>query len=129
METLTKENFWNRIKDLYPEAFKVFGQWVNNYKIDNEWVVLFNEGFINFGKEINLQNDLVQHIPTSKAPKYHDLPVALQWGIFTQFVYETLKIIPNNGENRITLHCGSYIGEVKIVIEDFFKWLQEQTNG
>lgn len=71
METLTKENFWNDLKEKYPEEMKRFCEWIDEYKKRVDWERLF-------ASTINAQ-----------APKYHDLPIAMQFGIFLQFAKES----------------------------------------
>lgn len=69
-ESLTKENFWNELYDKYPDKMKVFCSWVDEYKEKVNWEQLFG----NAGK------------------KYHDLPIAMQIGIFIQFTTETERV-------------------------------------
>lgn len=76
-ENLTKENFWNGIKEKYPKASKEFCDWVDAYKEENNWDSLFNSDYVPAFQE-----------PTCPAPKYHDLPIAMQFGIFVQFVFD-----------------------------------------
>lgn len=68
---MTKENFFNDLGAKFPEAMKLFKTWIDQYKQDNNWQDLFN-GWESF-----------------EAPKYHDLPLAMQAGIFIQFAQET----------------------------------------
>lgn len=78
---MTKEDFWNGIKEKYPSHFEKFSVWIDEYKKKNDWNKLFNaqgEGYEN---------------PKIVAPKYHDLPAAMQIGIFTQFVSESDPVI------------------------------------
>lgn len=62
-ETLTKENFWDRMMELYPNATKKFCQWIDEYKIAVGWNALFGENV-----------------------KFHDLPGAMQVGIWLEYV-------------------------------------------
>ena len=78
METLTKENFWDELYALYPSGTQVFCNWIDEYKAKVNWENLFNPMF----KE---SND-VQRIYFS--PKFHDLPYAIQLGIYIQFCVE-----------------------------------------
>lgn len=87
METkiLTKENFWDEMEQKYPKAMKHFKEWIDNYKIEHDWDNLFNEGpidswNINSGSNANYK----------AAPKYHELPVAMQLGIFLEFASATV---------------------------------------
>lgn len=75
MERLTKENFWNDLNNKYPEIMWKFKTWIDEYKKSVAWKILFNdESEIKVGSKIG--------------PKYHDLPYAMQVGIFLQFVAE-----------------------------------------
>lgn len=40
-ESLTKENFWNEIEQKYPNAFKVFSDWIDEYKKEVGWDTIF----------------------------------------------------------------------------------------
>lgn len=78
MESLTKENFWNELLEKYPEQMKVFCAWIDGYKKRVNWNKLFNS-------DSDYQNYEGKNAP---APKYHDLPIAMQIGIFMQFLAE-----------------------------------------
>jgi hypothetical protein len=77
METLTKENFWNEMEQKYPKAMAHFKEWVDNYKSEHYWNVLFN----------HISTDRVVPKGFDCAPKYHELPIAMQFGIFTEYMY------------------------------------------
>lgn len=74
-ESLTKENFWNGMMEKYPQAMANFCQWVDEYKQRAGWENLFDHyyGFDSEGKS---------------RIKYHDLPLAMQIGIWAQFMCE-----------------------------------------
>jgi hypothetical protein len=72
-ETLTKENFWNEVMATYPNATKLFCDWIDEYKKEIEWDYLFANGIIN-----------------RKPIKFHDIPHAMQQGIWIEFVEQTL---------------------------------------
>lgn len=73
MESLN-ENFWNDLKSKYPNEMKVFYDWIDEYKQKVEWNKLFNHGSPHYAA-MGWHN-----------PKYHDLPIAMQVGIFMQFL-------------------------------------------
>lgn len=73
IENLTKENFWNEMQEKYPKAMKKFCDWIDEYKKENNWISLF---------DAKVQNDGF----TVERPKYHDLPIAFQVGIFFEYV-------------------------------------------
>ncbi len=82
-QNLTLENFWNDLHKNHPAAVQIFCDWIDNYKAENNWNVLFNAG------AISRTGDTV-------APKYHDLPYAMQLGIWIEFVDDFFtKNIPN----------------------------------
>ena len=68
---LTKAGFWEPLKEECPRGMKLFVEFIDKYKAENDWDTLFGP-FI-YGE----------------APKYHDLPTAMQFGIFTEFVEGT----------------------------------------
>jgi len=74
--SLTKENFWNDLKEKYPYGVQVFCDWIDEYKEKVKWSELFNDGSPHYAK-MGWHN-----------PKYHDLPMAMQIGIWIQFVAE-----------------------------------------
>jgi hypothetical protein len=86
METLTKENFWDEIEQKYPKAMAHFKLWIDKYKSEHDWGFLFNES-IGFTDRYRDDNGYwTESKKWTKAPKYHDLPVAMQFGIFLEFV-------------------------------------------
>lgn len=76
---LTKEGFWNGMMDKYPNATKEFCDWIDKYKEEVFWNTLFNGG-------ISESQGHGEPIITSVAPKYHDLPYAMQLGIFLTYM-------------------------------------------
>lgn len=65
MKGLSKEKFWNSLRDIYPEAVDHFCKWVDKYKEEVEWNSLFVPGI-----------------------KFHDLPYDMQNGIIARFDLE-----------------------------------------
>lgn len=78
MEALTKENFWDEMSQKYPKAIHHFLNWIDEYKKTNRWSTLFNNEF---------EGDRAPEY----LPEYHELPVAMQFGIFLQYMSETSK--------------------------------------
>lgn len=62
---VTKENTFNALCEKYPLTMGRFCEWIDEYKEDNNWNTLFYSNV-----------------------KFHDLPYALQVGIWFQFVAE-----------------------------------------
>lgn len=75
MENLN-EAFWKAKEIQYPEEVAKFKQWVDEYKKENNWNNLFNDnaGIFNGEKFV-------------RAPKYHNLPSAMQFGIFIEYAW------------------------------------------
>lgn len=79
MNNLNKENFFDAMSEKYPKAMYNFCNWIDGYKAENNWDRLFNAGKLNPGGET-----LVTH-----APKFHDLPYEMQFGILIRYCTET----------------------------------------
>jgi hypothetical protein len=76
MKKMDKAGFWDALSEKYPEEFASFADWVDEYKRRNKWDRLFNERAMRPG---------MGHMIV----KYHDLPNAMQLGIFIQYTIET----------------------------------------
>lgn len=72
-QTLTKENFFNEMLEKYPKAMKHFCEWIDQYKKAVNWDSLFN---------VNCQ--------TAFNVKFHDLPHAMQYGIWIEYCRQEL---------------------------------------
>lgn len=89
---LTKEHFWNVLYEKYPDKMKNFCQWIDEYKKDVKWAMLFNSS-----------GDANIYAKSAMAPKYHDLPIAMQVGIFMEYTmssghrYELFEDLPGEG--------------------------------
>lgn len=101
IEPLTKENFWDQLELLNPLEMAEFKKWINQYKTDHNWDIIFNGGLL-------IRDYSVTSGPNtynSEAPKFHDLPFAFQVGIFQQFVMESADVnqsaIRNNSAQLI----------------------------
>jgi len=81
MESLTKENFWDEMEQKYPKAMAHFKEWIDEYKNADKgrYYTLFNAGITS-----HLDSDTKQTVKT-RAPKYHELPIAMQFGIFLEW--------------------------------------------
>lgn len=90
-DILTKENFWNELNEKYPEQMKVFCAWIDEYKKRVEWDRLFQYGNMKIVPP-------GQKLATSLAPKFHEIPIAMQIGIILEFImsqeldFEQLKM-------------------------------------
>lgn len=76
-DNLTKENFWNELYAKYPLGMKMFCDWIDAYKKKNNWDNLFKNHYAG--------NHAMNGIEY-KTIKYHDLPLAMQIGIWIEFV-------------------------------------------
>lgn len=130
METLTKENFWNEMEQKYPKAMKHFLEWVNSYKEENSWNQLFNSGKVGSGTYKSNDGLLITNYTDVLAPKYHELPIAMQFGIlieymhfssypFSDFFY-TIRVITGNkdGSYRLLDWCTYHIPALFKALED-----------
>ena len=74
---LTKENFFNELYEKYPKAMQIFCNWIDEYKKSVNWNELFNDGKAWAGG-------------VTKSPKFHELPYAIQNGIWIEFAKKYL---------------------------------------
>lgn len=94
-ESLTKEDFWNDLYDKYPLEMKVFCDWIDKYKKEVDWNNLFS----------NSEIDGECYV------KFHDIPNAMQVGIFIAFTQEQEEWIPFHGD--VTIGMDHVIDEIK----------------
>ncbi len=96
VESLTKENFWDAMDEKYPLAMKRFCEWIDRYKKEVEWDYLF----------FNKQQDELRGEPI----KYHHLPIAMQLGIFIDFVkWEEYLFVDVKWSNLINYEYRNFI--------------------
>lgn len=76
---LTKENFFNDLQKKYPAGVQAFCAWIDEYKKAVEWTKLFNDG-------IREYQYFKGPSKFTQAPKFHDLPAAMQEGIYWAFI-------------------------------------------
>lgn len=96
MDTLTKEDFWDPLEAKYPELVGEFKKWIDEYKQRVGW----------------------EHIFFSFV-KYHDLPVAVQIGIFFQYMAETSWMHRSKNGEQIT---------VEEAVEGVTDYFEEETS-
>lgn len=80
MDELTKAAFWNGIAERHPLQMDRFQKWIDKYKMECNWHYLF-------GRQRRMPEKPNDVWPSW--PKYHDLPAAMQFGIFIQYALET----------------------------------------
>jgi len=79
---MTKEHFWNLLQAQFPEQMADFCAWIDEFKRRVEWEKIFG------GTRYTVEGN-VYHTPVIYSPKFHDLPPAMQIGIFIQYTVET----------------------------------------
>lgn len=110
MENLSKENFWNAIMEKYPEAGKLFCNWIDKYKVEVGWDKLF-------GNDI----DAVHY--RSVQIKFHDIPFEMQHGIIARFDIECFNgVFTGKGKTVYENSRATYVSQ----FEDLFKDLNER---
>ncbi len=96
-ECLTKENFWDEAMGKYPLAVTVFCEWIDKYKEKVGWNNLFGYTIKGFNP-ISMSPTGLSGTVTEKEGrvKYHDLPIAMQFGVYLEFVkmYPMVKFTP-----------------------------------
>lgn len=167
MDSLTKENFWNGLKEAYPKEMESFCTWIDLYKKRVGWKCLFSgmpfmpeeeqdrlvaevcnkyqwtvpEPWCYCGDLLQDQDGtqvIVGYDPKdiaelrrrkrswkvipSLTPKYHDLPIAMQIGIFIQFVIEAGSI---HSEMKNTLAGSESMDYFVEQIKLYFKEAEE----
>ncbi len=90
MENLTKENFFDELYERYPLGMKVFCDWVDEYKKRVDWDRVFNGGLTTCVRAYDGNG----YDPNGEthAPKFHHLPLAIQIGIWIEFLTETHRL-------------------------------------
>jgi hypothetical protein len=92
MENLTKENFFNEMKEKYPKAMEHFCAWIDQYKIQVKWDELFScHPWSLIHNRVATEADYDTHQRGQIAPhryKYHDLPIGMQVGIFLEYLFK-----------------------------------------
>lgn len=79
-QALTKDNFWNKVMELYPKATKNFCAWIDEYKIAVGWDFLF----------FNNRKASPKSKCRSSNIEFHDIPFAMQEGIWLEYCRQTL---------------------------------------
>lgn len=108
-EVLTRENFWNELKVKYPHEMEAFCKWIDEYKARVGWNRLFG------AHETRLNGRVVCG---GHAPKFHQIPIAMQIGIFFQFTTETAKHYDLLSE----------VPTMKAFVDSITQWFDEEYN-
>lgn len=119
MENLSKENFWNRLKEMYPDAVELFCNWIDKYKEEVGWNKLFNS-------DSDYQNVDGKNAP---ALKFHDLPFEFQNGIIARFDIECFNGILT-GKGKVVYENGrdGYVAGFVQLFSDLDTQLKKQKN-
>lgn len=91
MQSLTKENFWDELMAQYPTAVGLFCDWIDQYKKEVNWNILFNSN--SDYQDMNGKN--------AAAPKFHDLPIDMQTGIVQRFFLEHFPVLLDTSEKQV----------------------------
>lgn len=114
---LSKNNFWIEIENRWPGEWNRFRSWIDDYKKKVNWNLLFNS-------QSDYQDKEGKNAP---APKYHDLPAAMQLGIFIQYCleedhrYEFIEGLPSTMAEMI-IEMREWFGEEE-------NWGQQDKNN
>lgn len=90
MDNLNKENFFNRMEELYPEAMADFKEWIDAYKLKVDWDDIFN------GNQIANEDTGERFKEIDMVPKFHDIPFEMQLGIIIAYASERVERKPND---------------------------------
>jgi hypothetical protein len=119
MENLNKENFWDDIKERYPQAVELFCNWIDKYKEEVGWDRLFANGQYFMEPERNGGH----RIDT----KFHDLPFEMQNGILARFDIECFHgVLTGKGKAMYESQRGSYLSGFTSLFADLQKQLNKQ---
>lgn len=66
-QNINKENFFNKLQIDFPKGMEHFCNWIDKYKEDVQWNLIFNE-------HLNI--------------KFHDIPFEMQFGILMKYMTE-----------------------------------------
>ena len=110
-DTLTKENFWNEMEQKYPKAMAHFKAWIDQYKTEHDWDTLFTGR----AEPRNITE------PALYVPKYHELPIAMQFGIFTEYVASLEK-----SKRSILYLKEGFLPAVREQIESAFVFMEDE---
>lgn len=107
IQSLTKENFFDELHDMFPDAVEHFFSWLNEYKKEVAWDELFGNVF-----------------PTTKKIQFQDLPFDMQNGIIARYELE----LYNNGHGNGKEIYEGLAEKYRVNIRNIFIDLQLQIN-
>lgn len=99
--------FWGECIKQSPKAMNQFLDFIDNYKKENDWNKLFNGG-VSLGRFTHSHN-----APHTEAPKYHDLPYAMQIGIFFDWLYKVDDVLPPSYNDNMTYQIKAILKRIE----------------
>ncbi len=101
--------FWNGLLKKYPGEMPHFEAWIDEYKRKNKWADLFNE---KGDREVfDMSGDTVY----LNSPNVYELPAAMQFGIFLQYVAEL-----GSGVFEVEIENASVLDKIPELISEWF---------
>lgn len=88
---LTKDNFFDKLKPEHPIGVATFDKWIDDYKVAVEWNRIFK-------CHQDVYNKVVCDV------KFHDLPYAMQFGIFVEFAMQMVDLEEPYCAERVELN-------------------------
>ncbi len=113
MINLNKENFWNEMYQKYPLAMKDFCEWMDEYKKREFYIDEFKRTLT--WDELFLNNS-----PTTHKIKFHNLPIAMQMGIWNEYI-DSDSTLMDKCKNNIETFLNATeegMGQLKSMIEE-----------
>lgn len=100
INNLNKANFWDALMIKYPTAVKNFCDWIDQYKKDVNWDEVFNANrpIAKWDGKEGYMSD-----KSTVAPKFHDIPLEMQYGILLKYAGDIGKDTLSLQVNAITL--------------------------
>ncbi len=108
MQNLTKENFFNEMMALCPEAVEYFCRWIDEYKKEVNWDKLFPP----------------PRDPRIHGVKFHDLPFEMQNGIIARFELELFNNKGGHGKGLTEEIQQAYRGQLRKIFYDLQKSME-----
>lgn len=117
MENLTKENFWNEIEKKYPDAMNLFHKWIDRYKEEVDWEIIFNIGTCNYADDG--KHDI----------KFHQIPFEMQNGILARFDIEcNIGIFSGKGKAQYHHNRETYVKGFKNLFKAVDEMVKNKSN-
>lgn len=89
IQNLNKENFFNALERQYPDAVEHFLNWIDEYKREVDWNLLFGE-----------------------AVKFHDIPFEMQNGIIARYELELHNNKQGQGKEQYEAIAENFKGQI-----------------